>query len=107
MLRSSIDFTDLEVQEGDEPVVPFSYDNEDKELKNQVVCHVSWTNENTKKVIIDNIHKSPLYSGMIEGLVPDIAQVSKTRLSDFPRSLAISFLSSRAEKRRKRCIYRE
>lgn len=70
VLRSSIDFTDLEVQEGDEPVVPFSYDNEDKELKNQVVCHVSWTNENTKKVIIDNIHKSPLYSGMIEGVGP-------------------------------------
>ncbi len=70
VLRSSIDFTDLEVQEGDEPVVPFSYDNEDKELKNQVVCHVSWTNENTKKVIMDNIHKSPLYSGMIEGVGP-------------------------------------
>lgn len=70
VLRSSIDFTDLEVQEGDEPVVPFSYDNEDKELKNQVVCHVSWTNENTKRVIMDNIHKSPLYSGMIEGVGP-------------------------------------
>ena len=70
VLKSSIDFTDLEVQEGDEPVVPFSYDNEDKELKNQVVCHVSWTNENTKKVIMDNIHKSPLYSGMIEGVGP-------------------------------------
>ena len=70
VLKSSIDFTDLEVQEGDEPVVPFSYDNEDKELKNQVVCHVSWTNERTKKVIMDNIHKSPLYSGMIEGVGP-------------------------------------
>lgn len=70
VLKSSIDFTDLEVQEGDEPVVPFSYDNEDKELKNQVVCHVSWTNEKTKKVIMDNIHKSPLYSGMIEGVGP-------------------------------------
>ncbi len=70
VLKSSIDFSDLEVQEGDNPVVPFSYDNEDKKLKNQVVCHVSWTNENTKKVIIDNIHKSPLYSGMIEGVGP-------------------------------------
>ncbi len=70
VLKSSIDFSDLEVQEGDDPVVPFSYDNEDKKLKNQVVCHVSWTNENTKKVIMDNIHKSPLYSGMIEGVGP-------------------------------------
>ncbi len=70
VLKSSIDFSDLEVQEGDDPVVPFSYDNEDKKLKNQVVCHVSWTNENTKKVIMNNIHKSPLYSGMIEGVGP-------------------------------------
>ncbi len=70
VLKSSIDFSDLEVQEGDDPVVPFSYDNEDKKFKNQVVCHVSWTNEKTKKVIMDNIHKSPLYSGMIEGVGP-------------------------------------
>lgn len=70
VLRSSIDFTDLEVQYGDEPVVPFSYDNEDKELQNTAVCHVSWTNDRTKQVIMDNIHRSPLYSGMIEGVGP-------------------------------------
>ncbi|MDO4459686.1 MAG: tRNA uridine-5-carboxymethylaminomethyl(34) synthesis enzyme MnmG [Clostridia bacterium] len=70
VLRSSIDFTDLEVQEGDEPVVPFSYDNEDKKLENKIVCHVSWTNDRTKQVIMDNIEKSPLYSGMIEGVGP-------------------------------------
>ena len=70
VLRSSIDFTDLEVQYGDEPVVPFSYDNEDKKLENTAVCHVSWTNDRTKQVIMDNIHRSPLYSGMIEGVGP-------------------------------------
>ncbi len=70
VLRSSIDFTDLEVQVGDEPVVPFSYDNEGKELQNTAVCHVSWTNDRTKQVIMDNIHRSPLYSGMIEGVGP-------------------------------------
>ena len=70
VLKSSIDFTDLEVQSGDEPVIPFSYDNEDRALKNTAVCHVSWTNDRTKKVILDNIHKSPLYSGMIEGVGP-------------------------------------
>lgn len=69
VLRSSIDFTDLEVQIGDEPVVPFSYDTE-KELKNTCVCHVSWTNNNTKDVIMENIHRSPLYGGMIEGVGP-------------------------------------
>ena len=70
VLRSSIDFTDLEVQYGDEPVVPFSYDNEDEKLENTAVCHVSWTNDRTKQVIMDNIHRSPLYSGMIEGVGP-------------------------------------
>lgn len=70
VLRSSIDFTDLEVQYGDEPVVPFSYDNENKKLENTAVCHVSWTNDRTKQVIMDNIHRSPLYSGMIEGVGP-------------------------------------
>ena len=69
VLRSSIDFSDLEEQAGDEPTVPFSYDTED-ELENKVVCHISWTNEKTKQIILDNIHRSPLYSGMIHGVGP-------------------------------------
>ena len=67
--RSSIDFSDLEEQKGDEPVIPFSYDTDEK-LKNKVVCHISWTNENTKKIILDNILRSPLYGGKIEGVGP-------------------------------------
>ncbi len=67
--RSSIDFSDLEVQKGDEPTVPFSYDTLTP-LQNKVECHVSWTNENTKKIILDNIHRSPLYGGKIEGVGP-------------------------------------
>ena len=69
VLKSSIDFSDLEAQHGDEPPQHFSYETEG-ELENKVVCHISWTNENTKKVILDNIHYSPLYSGMIEGVGP-------------------------------------
>lgn len=69
VLRSSIDFTDLEAQHGDEPPQHFSFETEG-EFENKVVCHISWTNENTKKVILDNIHLSPLYSGMIEGVGP-------------------------------------
>lgn len=69
VLRSSIDFTDLEVQYGDEPVVPFSFDTE-VPPKNKAVCHVSWTNDRTKEVIMQNIHRSPLYAGMIEGVGP-------------------------------------
>lgn len=67
--RSSIDFSELEIQEGDEPTVPFSYDTLTPP-ENKVVCHVSWTNENTKQIIIDNIHRSPLYGGKIEGVGP-------------------------------------
>ena len=67
--RSSIDFTNLEVQEGDEPIVPFSYDTLTPP-ENKVQCHVSWTNEATKQIILDNIHRSPLYGGKIEGVGP-------------------------------------
>lgn len=69
VLRSSIDFSDLESQAGDEPPVPFSYETE-MPPENKELCYVSWTNDRTKQVILDNIHRSPLYSGMIEGVGP-------------------------------------
>ncbi len=69
VLKSSIDFTDLEVQEGDDPVIPFSYDTL-QPGENRAVCHVSWTNDETKRIILENIHRSPLYSGKIEGIGP-------------------------------------
>ena len=69
VLRSSIDFSELEVQNGDEPVTPFSFDTETPP-ENKAVCQVSWTNERTKAVILENIHRSPLYGGMIEGVGP-------------------------------------
>ena len=69
VLKNSIDFSTLEVQEGDERVVPFSWRTE-KPRENSVVCHVSYTNDKTKQVILDNLHRSPLYSGVIEGVGP-------------------------------------
>lgn len=69
VLRSSIDFTDLEEQHGDEPPQPFSYETESLG-ENKAVCHISWTNDRTKQVILDNIHRSPLYAGKIEGVGP-------------------------------------
>ena len=69
VLKSSIDFSELEVQKGDEPPQPFSYETENLG-ENKVDCHISWTNENTKQVIIENIHRSPLYAGRIEGVGP-------------------------------------
>ena len=87
VLRSSICFDELEVQEGDDPVVPFSYDT-DTEMKNKVKCYVSWTNEKTKKIILDNIHRSPMYSGKIEGIGPRYCPSIEdkiVRFSDKPR----------------------
>ncbi|MGN0492655.1 MAG: tRNA uridine-5-carboxymethylaminomethyl(34) synthesis enzyme MnmG [Acutalibacteraceae bacterium] len=67
--RDSIDFSALEVQEGDERVVPFSYSTETPP-ENKVVCHISYTNDETKRVILENINRSPLYAGEIEGVGP-------------------------------------
>lgn len=67
--RRSIDFRELEVQQGDERTVPFSFET-DKNPENKVVCHITYTNERTKKIILDNLHRSPMYSGKIEGKGP-------------------------------------
>ena len=67
--RDSIDFSALEVQPGDEKTVPFSFFTE-TDPENKVVCHISYTNDETKRVILENIHRSPLYSGDIEGVGP-------------------------------------
>ncbi len=69
VLRDSIDFSELEVQPGDEKIVPFSYQT--KVLpENKVVCHIGYTNDDTKQVILSNIDRSPLYAGEIEGVGP-------------------------------------
>lgn len=83
VLKSSIDFSGLEVQHGDEPVVPFSYDTEEP-LENKAVCHVSWTNDDTKRVILENIHRSPLYGGQIEGVGPRYCPSIEDKVVRFP-----------------------
>ncbi len=69
VLRSSVDFSKMEEQPGDDPIVPFSFENE--ELKReQVSCYLTYTNEETHRIIRENLHRSPLYSGQIEGTGP-------------------------------------
>ena len=87
MLRRSIDFSELEVQKGDEPPQPFSYETEHLG-ENKVDCHISWTNDRTKQVILENIHRSPLYAGRIEGVGPRYCpsfEDKVMRFSDKPR----------------------
>lgn len=67
--KRSIDFSVMEVQSGDEQIMPFSFDNE-CEMKNVADCYVTYTNAETHRVILDNLDRSPLYSGRIEGIGP-------------------------------------
>ena len=67
--RKSIDFTNLEEQDGDEETVPFSFETEESP-KNKVCCHITYSNEKTKQIILDNLNRSPMYSGKIEGKGP-------------------------------------
>ncbi len=67
--RHSIDFSKLEVQRGEDIEVAVSYSTDGKP-KNTEVCYVTYTNDETKRIILDNIHRSPLYAGMIEGVGP-------------------------------------
>ena len=68
--RRSIDFSKLEKQEGDDPIVPFSFETNPDGLQNQVCCYMDYTNERTHQVIRDNLDRSPLYGGQIEGVGP-------------------------------------
>ena len=67
--RQSIDFSKMDVQYGDEETVPFSFDTETPP-ENKVCCHITYTNDKTKQIILDNLHRSPMYSGKIEGKGP-------------------------------------
>ncbi len=84
VLRSSIDFSELEEQPGDEQITPFSYSTKEGEVKNKVVCHISYTNDQTKDVILKNLHRSPLYSGQIEGVGPRYCPSIEDKIVRFP-----------------------
>lgn len=67
--RRSIDTSVMEIQRGDEPIIPFSFDN-DLPLENKAECYVTYTNAKTHEIILNNLHRSPLYAGRIEGVGP-------------------------------------
>ena len=67
--RQSVDFSKTDIQLGDERTVPFSFETETPP-ENKVACHITYTNEKTKEVILKNLHRSPMYSGKIEGKGP-------------------------------------
>lgn len=85
--RRSIDFSGLEVQEGEEEIIPFSFDT-DKPPANQAVCYLTYTTERTHEIIRENLNRSPLYGGKIEGVGPRYCpsiEDKVVRFADKPR----------------------
>ena len=85
--RRSVDFSKMELQTGDEAPVPFSFST-DEPLKNQAVCYLTYTTGETHAVIRENLHRSPLFSGVIEGVGPRYCpsiEDKVVRFADKPR----------------------
>ena len=68
--KNSIDFSKMEIQEGDKEIEAFSFDDELDSSKEQLPCYLTYTNEKTHEIIRQNLHRSPLFSGMIHGTGP-------------------------------------
>ena len=81
--KSSLDFDELEIQDGDEEIIPFSFENEEI-IRTQLPCYVTWTNDETHKIIRDNIHRSPLYGGKIVGKGPRYCPSIEDKVVRFP-----------------------
>lgn len=88
--RRSIDFSVLEKQEGDETETPFSFETE-KADGNKSFCYIAYTNDDTKQVILDNLNRSPLYSGKIEGVGPRYCPSFEDKIVRFPDKLRHQF----------------
>lgn len=85
--RRSIDFSKMELQAGDENAEPFSFRTEHR-LNNSAVCYLTYTNEETHRVIRENLHRSPMYDGTISGVGPRYCPSIETkivRFADKPR----------------------
>lgn len=81
--KSSIDFSKMEVQYGDDEITPFSFETKNPN-PNAVCCHMTYTNEKTHKIILDNMHRSPLYNGLIEGIGPRYCPSIEDKIRRFP-----------------------
>ena len=83
--KKTIDFSKMEEQKGDEKIVPFSFTNTEEDIKrDQISCWLTYTNEETHQIIKDNIDRSPLYSGFIEGTGPRYCPSIEDKVMKFP-----------------------
>lgn len=84
ILRSSIDFSVMEKEDGDEIITPFSFETED-ELKNQSSCYLTYTNPKTHEIIRNNLSRAPMYSGAITGIGPRYCPSIETKIVRFDK----------------------
>jgi len=82
----TIDFDRMEIQYGDALPVPFSYSTKDPP-ENRAVCHLTWTTEETKRIVLENLDRAPMYSGVIEGVGPRYCPSFETKVVRFPDKL--------------------
>ena len=83
---ATVDFDEMEVQPGDTLPVPFSYST-DHQPENTAVCWLTWTTEETKRIVQDNLDRAPMYSGLIEGVGPRYCPSFETKIVRFPDKL--------------------
>ena len=83
---ATVDFDEMEVQPGDGLPVPFSYSTKDPPF-NRAVCWLTWTTEETKRVVRENLDRAPMYSGLIEGVGPRYCPSFETKIVRFPDKL--------------------
>ena len=86
VLSRTVDFHEMEEQPGDELPVPFSYSTKEPP-NNQSICWLTWTTEETKQIVQDNLHLAPMYSGLIEGIGPRYCPSFETKIVRFPDKL--------------------
>lgn len=79
----TVDFDEMEVQPGDVEIEPFSFEN-DEVTYNSAVCYLTYTNEKTHKLIRDNLDRSPIYTGVIDGIGPRYCPSIETKIMTFP-----------------------
>lgn len=79
----TVDFSKMEPQYGDEEIIPFSFETK-KPPENRAICHLTYTTEKTHQIIRDNLHRSPLYSGTIEGIGPRYCPSIEDKIVRFP-----------------------
>ena len=82
----SVDFDAMELQEGDQLPVPFSYSTREAP-ENKAVCYLTWTTEETKRIVQENLDRAPMYSGVIEGVGPRYCPSFETKIVRFPDKL--------------------